>query len=87
MQTGIAMHAREITERVHHLNGIARCRCQRLVHIGDQRRRLQACTVGDGNKRFGKVFGVFLPGHEGARTGFDVHHQAVEPGGQLLGQN
>ncbi len=77
----------EIVDRIHHLDGIAGGRRQRLVHVGDERGGRQAGAVGDLDQRLRQRSRVLLLRHEGAGPGLDVEHQRTEPGGELLRQD
>ena len=84
---GSRARARQVVDRLAHLERVARRRPQHLVHVGDQRDRVQPGAARDLDQRLGQLLRVLAGGHERARAGLDVEHQRVEALGQLLGQD
>ena len=71
-------------ERLADLDRVARGAPEDLVHVGDVRLAAQAGPLGDLDERVGKRPRV---AQEGARAGLHVHHEALEAGGELLGED
>jgi hypothetical protein len=86
-QARVARRAGEVVDRLAHLDGVARRAAQHAVHVGQQRRGGQAVARGDLDDRLRQLAGLVELGQEGARADLDVHHERVEPGGELLGED
>ncbi len=69
------------------LERIADVAAQHAIHVGDQRHGRQAGAVGDGHQALRQVAGHLFGVAEGAGAAFDVHHQPVEAGRDLLAQD
>jgi hypothetical protein len=66
---------------------IARCTCERLVHVRDQRRRVEPRAVCDAHQARRKCDGSLMIGHECAAADLHVENQALQAGGKFLGQD
>ncbi len=87
VQPRLARRAGEVVDRLAHLDGVAGRGAEHLVHVGQQRDRGQSGAAGHLDQRARQLFGVLAPGQERAGAELDVHHQRVEPGGELLGED
>ena len=81
---GIAFQEIDGVLDLHRIAGGGR---QRFVHVGDQRGGLQTGAIGDQNQAFGQRARVIETRHEGAGAPFDVEHQPLKAGGELLRQD
>ena len=87
MEPRVAPFAGEKGDRIGDLDRIAGGARERLVHVGDERDRRQAGADRDRGEPAREVARAFEARHEGARAGLDVHDEALQPGGELLGQD
>jgi hypothetical protein len=87
VEARLPARAGQVIERVGHFERVAGGAGERRVHVGDQRGGAQAGPLGHRDDALGQRPGLVEPGHEGAGALLDVHHQALEPGGQLLRQD
>ena len=61
---------------------------QHAVHVGQQRRAVAGrCRAATSMIVCAELAGLVELGQEGARADLDVHHERVEPGGELLGED
>ena len=74
-------------ERLAHLDRVAGRAAEHLVHVGEQRLAGQPVAARDRDDRARQLGARSRLGHERARAGLDVHHERVEPGGELLRQD
>ena len=74
-------------DRLAHLERVAGRAAEHLVHVGQQRGARQAGALGDLGDRAAELGRLLARGHERAGAGLDVHHQRVEPLGELLGED
>ena len=86
-QPRLARAVAQDVDRLAHLERVAGRAAEHLVHVGQQRRARQAGALGDLGDRAAQLGRLLARGHERARAGLDVHDQAVEPLGQLLGED
>ena len=87
VQARVARGTGQVVERLPDLQGVAGAAPEHLIHVGDQGAGPQAGALGDRDDALGQGAGVVHLGHEGAAADLDVHHQALQPGGQLLGED
>ena len=84
LQPLVLVFAGQEIDRVLHFDRVARGAGERLVHVGDQRHGRQAGAVRDRRDALRQLARRFERGHEGARAGLHVHHQAFEAGGEFF---
>jgi hypothetical protein len=60
---------------------------EHLVHIRDQRAGPEAVALGDLDDRLRELARIIERRQERTRAELHVHHQCVEPGGELLGED
>ena len=70
--------------RLRHLDGVAGGAAQRLVHVGDERRRPFARAGADVDHRLRQGQRVLLGLHKGAGAGLNVQQNRICTGGNLL---
>ena len=70
--------------RLCHLDGVAGGAAQRLVHVGDERRRPFARAGADVDHRLRQGQRVLLGLHKGAGAGLNVQQNRIRTGGNLL---
>ena len=73
VEARLAPGAGQIIDHIGHLEGIAGRGGERLVHVGEERRRRQAGAVGDENEAVGEGAGIVDVAHEGAGAELHVH--------------
>ena len=87
VQPRLAPRAAQVVERLLHLQRVAGGVAEHLVHVGDERPRRQPRAFGHAHEAQRQFAGVFRRCREGAVAGLHVHHQRLQPGGELLGQD
>jgi hypothetical protein len=87
MEARLPPLACEIIHHIGDLDGVSGRRSERLVHVGQERRRRQACLVRDVDQALGEGAGARPIRHE--RAGADLHvlDETVEPRRQLFRQD
>ena len=84
---GIDRGAGQRLHHLDHLQRVARCRRQRLGHVGDQGRGHAARALRGGDQRAGQSLGIFHPLHEGAGAAFDIQNKRFQARRQLFRQD
>ena len=87
MQTRVAILTGQVPHRLTHLQRVAGAGGQRLAHVGQERRGPATRAVGHRHyaaRQLGRLLGRR---HEGAGANLHIHHQSLQTGRQLLGQN
>ena len=79
--------ALQVVDRLDNLEGVADIASQNTIHVGDQRHGRQAGLAGHRDQALGKIARHRLGIAEGARPARHVHHQPIEPLGDLLRQD
>ena len=86
VQPRLARGAGQAVDRLAHLERVARGAAEHPVHVGQQRDGRQPGALATSTSARPARRRLAL-GHERARAELDVHHERVEPGGELLGQD
>ena len=86
-QTLVARGAGEVIDGLADLHRVAGGAAQHLIHVGEQRRGGHPVAPRDVDDRSGQLAGLLHAGQECPRADLDVHHQGVQPGGELLGED
>ena len=79
--------AAKCIDRFLHLQRVANRGAKRLAHIGDDRHRFAAYVVADADHGVCHLPGILHRFHERACAGFNIQHNRIRAGGDLLARD